>query len=70
MLEVTLSVLGANRRKRFAQHLYQGILRACSSFAQHTLDFAESLFYRIEVAFDPHDSGRPVGAVHRGVAYR
>src|SRR5215217_3454241 len=25
---------------------------------------------RVQSAYDPRDSGRPVGAVHRGVAYR
>ena len=49
MLEVTLSVLGAYRRKRFAQYPYQSVLRTSSCLAQHTLDLAESLFYRIEV---------------------
>ena len=49
MLEVTLSVLGADRRKRFAQYIYQSVLRAGSGFAQHTLDLGESFFYRIEV---------------------
>jgi hypothetical protein len=49
MLEVTLSVLGAHRRKRFAQCLYQGTLRTGSDAAQDTFDLGERFLYRIEI---------------------
>ena len=44
MLEVTLSVLDADRRKRFAQYLHQSVLRAGSCLAQLALDLAECFF--------------------------
>jgi hypothetical protein len=49
MLEVTSGVLDADRRERFAQCLYQSVLRARSCFAQHTLDLGERFLYRIKV---------------------
>jgi hypothetical protein len=49
MLQVTSGVLDADRRKRFAQHLYQSVFRTGSCFAHHTLDLAERFLYRIEV---------------------
>ena len=49
MLEVTGGVLDADRRERFAQHIYQGLLRARSCLAQHALDLAERFFYGVEV---------------------
>lgn len=44
MLEVTLSVLGADRRNCFAQYVYQSVLRAGFCLAQHTLDLGERFF--------------------------
>src|SRR5215207_10284981 len=44
MLEVTLSVLSADRRKRFAQYVYQSVLRASSCLAHHTLDLGKRFF--------------------------
>src|SRR5215213_5202278 len=49
MLEITSSILNADRRKRFAQHLHQSLPRACSCLAHRTLDLAERFFYRVEV---------------------
>ena len=49
MLEITSSVLDADRRKRFAQHLHQSLPRARSCLAHRTLDLAERFFYRVEV---------------------
>jgi hypothetical protein len=44
MLEVTRGVPGADRRERFAQYLYQGVLGAGSRSTQDVLDLGESLF--------------------------
>src|SRR5215213_10610314 len=49
MLEITSSILNADRRKRFAQHLHQSLPRACSCLAHRTLELAERFFYRVEV---------------------
>jgi hypothetical protein len=49
MLEVTSGILGTDRRKRFAQYVYQSVLRTGCCLPQHTLDLAESFFYRVEV---------------------
>src|SRR3712207_4168549 len=41
MLEVTSGVLDVDRRKRFAQYVYQSILGAGSCSAQNALDLGE-----------------------------
>src|SRR3712207_4880505 len=43
MLEVTSGVLDVDRRKRFAQYVYQSILGAGSCSAQNALDLGEGL---------------------------
>jgi hypothetical protein len=45
MLEVTPGVLDADRRKRFAQYVYQGVLRAGSCSAQNALYLGERFLY-------------------------
>src|SRR5215217_4085141 len=47
MLEVPSGFLGADRRERFAQYLYQSVLRAGSRLAQNALDLGERFLYRV-----------------------
>src|SRR5215210_3870528 len=49
MLEVTPGVVDADRRKRFAQHVYQSILGTGSCSAQNALDLGKRFLYRIEI---------------------
>jgi hypothetical protein len=49
MLEVTCGVPDADRRERFAQYVYHGVLGAGSRSTQDVLDLGESLFYEVKV---------------------